>query len=393
MFHSQVREKVAGSRARWSAVMAVALSVFALMTSELLPVGLLTPIGAGLGVSNGAAGQMLTVPGLVAAVAAPVLTVTAARVDRRVLLAALAALLAVANLVCAAAPHFAVLLAARLAIGVCVGGFWAVAGGLAVRLVPAEHVPRATAIVFGGVSAASVAGVPAGTLIGDLGGWRAAFAAVGLLGLAAFAGLLLLVPPLPSQGGLSFRELPLLLRRNPGVRTGVLVTFLLINGQFAAYTFVRPVLSERAGVDDALIGALLMAYGVAGIVGNFVAGSRAASHPRGTLLSLSTGIAAVTALLALHGTGPVTASVLLVVWGLAYGGVSVTLQTWMLKSAPDASEAATSLFVAAFNVSIALGALIGGVTADGIAITGVLWVAVALTLLAAATVGGHRRPL
>ncbi|MEV1243074.1 MFS transporter [Nonomuraea sp. NPDC049750] len=393
MFPSQVRHKSRSLDRTWPAVLAVALGIFALMTSELLPVGLLTPIGSDLSVSDGVAGLMLTVPGLVAAASAPVVTVVAARVDRRVLLAALVGLMAAANLVCAAAPHFAVLLAARLAIGVSVGGFWAIAGGLAVRLVPAQHVPRATAIVFGGVSTASVAGVPAGTLIGDLGGWRTAFAVVGILGLVALAALLLLVPPLPSQGALSFRELPGLLRRNTGVRIGVLVTFLLITGHFAAYTFVRPVLREAAGVDDALIGGLLMAYGIAGLVGNFAAGSRVAAHLRGTLLAICAGLAAVTALFALLGTDPVTASALLVAWGLVYGGVSVSLQTWMMKAAPGAGEAASSLFVAAFNLSIALGALVGGATVDGLAATGVLWVAGSLALVAAATVATSRKSL
>ncbi|GAA4135537.1 MFS transporter [Actinomadura keratinilytica] len=393
MFPSQIRDRSRSLDRTWPAVLAVALGIFALMTSELLPVGLLTPIGSDLAVSDGTAGLMLTVPGLVAAASAPVVTVTAAGVDRRVLLAALIGLMAAANLVCAAAPHFAVLLAARPAIGVSIGGFWAIAGGLAVRLVPAEHVPLATSIVFGGVSTASVVGVPAGTLIGDLGGWRAAFASVGMLGLAALAALLVLVPPLPSQGTLSFRELPGLLRRNTGVRIGVLVTFLLITGHFAAYTFVRPVLREAAGVDDALVGGLLMAYGAAGIAGNFVAGSRVGAHLRGTLLAICTGLAAVTALFAVLGTAPVTASALLVAWGLVYGGVSVSLQTWMLKAAPDASEAASSLFVAAFNLSIALGALVGGATVDGLATTGVLWVAGSFALVAAATVATSRKPL
>ncbi|MFG2004122.1 MFS transporter [Spirillospora sp. NPDC048911] len=386
MFYSQIVAK-----REWSAVLAVALGIFALMTSELLPVGLLTPIASDLDVSDGAAGLMLTVPGLVAAAAAPLVTVTAARVDRRVLLAALVGLMAAANLVCAVAPHYAVLLAARLAIGVSVGGFWAIAGGLAGRLVRAEHVPRATAIVFGGVSTASVAGIPAGTLIGDLGGWRAAFAAVGILGLAALAALVILVPPLPPRGAIAFRELPELLRRNAGVRVGVLVTFLLITGHFTAYTFVRPI------VDEAFVGPLLMAYGVAGIAGNFVAGSQIAAHLRGTLLTLCAALAAVTALFAASGSGLVVATVLLVAWGLAYGGVSVSLQTWMLKAAPEADdtapqagEAASSLFVTAFNLSIALGALLGGAIVDRTTTTGALWAAALLALLATITISTSR---
>ncbi|WP_433237885.1 MFS transporter [Streptosporangium sp. CA-135522] len=375
------------TRPDWFAVLAVALGIFSLMTSELLPVGLLTPVGSDLGVSEGTAGLMVTVPGLLAAISAPVITVAAARVDRRVLLASLTGVMAVANLVGAVAPNFTVVLVARLAIGVSVGGFWAIAGGLAVRLVPSRQVARATAVIFGGVSTASVVGVPAGTLLGDLGGWRTAFATVGVLGLVAMVLLLVLVPPLPSRHAVTFAALPALLRGDKGVRTGVLLTALLVTGHFAAYTFVRPVLQEAAGIDSGLIGALLMAYGVAGVTGNFVAGSRVSRHVRGTLLMIAIALAAIMALFALPGHGPVTGTILMVAWGLAYGAVSVSLQTWMLQAAPDAGDTASSLFVATFNLSIALGALIGGLAVDGIATAAVLWITGLLALLTALTVG------
>ncbi|MFI6802721.1 MFS transporter [Streptosporangium canum] len=379
------------TRPDWLAVLAVALGIFSLMTSELLPVGLLTPIGSDLGVSEGTAGLMVTIPGLLAAISAPVITVVAARMDRRILLASLTGLMAAANLVGAVAPNFTVVLVARLAIGVSVGGFWAIAGGLAVRLVPSRQVARATAVVFGGVSTASVVGVPAGTLLGDLGGWRTAFATVGVLGLIAMVLLLVLVPSLPSRHAVTFGALPALMRGNKGVRTGVLVTALLITGHFAAYTFVRPVLQEAAGIDSGLIGALLMAYGVAGVTGNFVAGSRVSRHVRGTLLIIAIALAAIMALFALPGHGPVTGTILMIAWGLAYGAVSVSLQTWMLQAAPDAGDTASSLFVATFNLSIALGALIGGLAVDGIATTAVLWVAGVLALLTALTVGAAKK--
>ncbi|MGI5490149.1 MFS transporter [Microtetraspora malaysiensis] len=382
MFHIQIEDKVRG----WLAVLAVTLGIFSLMTSELLPVGLLTPIGEALDVSAGTAGLMVTAPGLVAGLAAPLLTVRAAAVDRRLMLAWLVGLMVVANLTCALAPHFAVVLAARLAIGVSVGGFWAIAGGLAVRLVPPQQVGAATAVIFGGVSTASVLGVPAGTLIGEVAGWRSGFAAVAALGLAALAGLLLLVRRLPSQKTIGFADLPTLVRTNTGVRIGVVVTVLLITGHFTAYTFVRPLLHDLAGLDDSLIGAVLMLYGLAGIAGNFVAGNRVSRRLKGTLALIAATLAGATSLFALAVTGPLTGTAVLVVWGLAYGGVSVTLQTWMLRAAPDMTESASSLFVAAFNLSIAFGALLGGLTADGIAIVGVLWVACGLALAAALTV-------
>ncbi|GAA3466118.1 MFS transporter [Nonomuraea roseola] len=370
----------------WPAVLAITLGIFTLMTSELLPVGLLTPIGEALDVSAGTAGLMVTVPGLVAGLAAPLLTVRAAALDRRLMLAGLVGLMAVANLTCALAPNFAVVLAARVAIGVSVGGFWAIAGGLAARLVPPQQAGAATAVIFGGVSTASVLGVPAGTLIGEAAGWRGGFAAVAALGLAALAGLLLLVPRLPSQKTIGFADLPALLRTNTGVRIGLVVTVLLITGHFAAYTFIRPLLHDLAGLDDSLIGALLMMYGLAGIAGNFVAGHRVSRQLNGTLVLIAATLAAATALFALAAAGPLTGTVLLVVWGLAYGGVSVTLQTWMLRAAPDMTESASSLFVAAFNLSIAFGALVGGLTADRIATAGVLWVACVLALAATLTV-------
>ncbi|MEU9300892.1 MFS transporter [Streptomyces sp. NPDC048269] len=366
----------------WAAVCAVALGIFCLITSELLPVGLLTPVGVDLGVSDGTAGLMVTVPGLVAGFCAPLVTVGAGRFDRRLVLCLLIALMAAANLAAAFAPNFAVVLAARLLVGVSVGGFWAIAGGLAVRLVPAHHVARATALVFGGVPTASVLGVPAGTLLGELGGWRAAFAAVGAVGLLTLAALVLLLPQLPPTRPVTFPELPALLRENRAVRAGVIVTFLVVTGQFAAYTFVRPILQDVSGVDTRYVSTLLLGYGVAGVAGNFLAGTRDAYR---TLLTVSCCLTVILALIAVL-PGAAAGTTLLLAWGLAYGGVSVSLQSWMITSAPAAAEAASSLMVAVFNLAIAAGALLGGLAVDGISAPAAPLGGAALMLLAAGTV-------
>ncbi|MFJ1865263.1 MFS transporter [Streptomyces sp. NPDC088097] len=366
----------------WAAVTAVSLGIFCLITSELLPVGLLTPIGGALGVSEGTAGLMVTAPGLVAGFCAPLVAVGAARLDRRHVLCVLIALMAIANVAAAVAPGFGVLLAARLLVGVSVGGFWAIAGGLAARLVPERHVGRATALIFGGVPTASVLGVPAGTLLGELVGWRTAFAAVGGLGALTLLALLLLLPPLPPTKAVTFAELPALLRRNRGVRAGVIVTFLVVTGQFAAYTFVRPILREVSGIDAAYVSTLLLGYGLAGVAGNFLAGSRDA--PR-TVLTVGATLTVVLALIGLV-PGAVAGTVLLLVWGLVYGGVSVSLQSWMIKAAPRAAEAASALMVAMFNFAIAAGALVGGLVVDGISVAAAPLTGAALMGAAALTV-------
>ncbi|GAA2699084.1 MFS transporter [Nonomuraea recticatena] len=364
----------------WFAVVTVSLGIFALVTAEQLPIGLLTPLGSALGVSEGTAGLVVTVPGLVAALAAPLLPIVIGRLDRRWVLAGLIALMAASHAVSAITTSFAVMLAARVLVGVSIGGFWAIAGGLALRLVPERSVPRATAIVFGGVAAANVLGVPLGTWIGGLSGWQTAFAALGGLGLLILLALLAVLPRLPATRPVRPGEL-LAGLRDARVRAGILATGLLVTGHFAAFTFLSPALRNISGIGSEAMGPLLLAYGVAGIAGNFVSGAAAGRHVLRTLLVISLALAAALSLFPLLGRTPITGVVLLIAWGLAFGGVSVSLQTWMLKAAPHAAEASTSLYTSMFNFAIALGAFVGGLIVNLVAVSGVLWLGAALVLL------------
>ncbi|MFI0258753.1 MFS transporter [Streptomyces sp. NPDC017056] len=384
-------ELVRGAGRGWPAVVALAAATFTVVTSEMLPVGLLTPIGSALGVTDGTAGLTLTVTGVVAALAAPALTLAVGRADRRVVLCALMAMLAAANLLAAYAPVFGVLLAARVLVGLGMGGVWALAAGLAVRLVARRSVGAATSLIFSGVAVASVLGVPAGTLTGELGGWRAAFVVVGVLSALVAVALAVLLPPLPAEGAVRLGGV-LRLFRDARVRTGLVVVALLVAGHFAAYTYVRPVLEEVSGVGPELISTLLLVYGVAGVAGNFLGGAGAGRSPRGTLLVLSGVLAGAVSLVPVVGAGVPGAAALLVVWGLAYGGVSVSTQSWLMVVAPEAREAASALFVGVFNAAIALGAFGGGRAVDGWGLVGVLWLGGALAAGALVAVGAGRGP-
>ncbi|MEU6727710.1 MFS transporter [Nonomuraea wenchangensis] len=366
-------------RARPLAVASVALGTFTLVTSEMLPVGLLTSIAADLGVSAGTAGLTMTAPGLVAAVVAPALAVAARRADRRTLLMGLMALLAAANLAAALAPGYAVMLAARVATGVSIGGFWAFAAGLGARLVPERQVGRATSVILGGVSVASVLGVPAAALVSSSAGWRAAFAALGVVALALLALLAATLPALPAAASEAGAKTGF--RMSPALALVLVLTVLIIAGHFAAYTYLRPFMEQVAQAGPGLVSAALLLYGAAGVAGNFAAGARAARSPRAVLVVLAALIALATTALAL--AAPPLAA--LVVWGLGYGGVGVTLQLWIMRS--GGGELGTALFVSAFNLSIALGALAGGRVVDGVSITAAMWPAAALSLLAAAAAG------
>ncbi|GGP84107.1 MFS transporter [Streptomyces melanogenes] len=375
---------------RWLAVVAMAVGTFALVTVESLPVGLLPFIGESLDVSEGTAGLMVTVPGLVASVTAPLFPVVIGRLDRRAALIGLITLMVLANGLSAAAPDFVVLLGSRFLVGISIGGFWALAVGLAVRLVPERSVPRAVSLVFGGATAANVLGVPAGTLIGGLADWRTAFVAAGALGLLVLVALLFLLPPLPAQQVVQLRTLPRQFR-NPVVRAGVLSTFLLVGGHFAAFTFVSPILRTTAGIGEGAIGPLLLGFGVAGILGNFLAAAASERNVRTTILTVSVLLTAILAVFPFAGRTPVGGALLLMGWGLAFGGVPVAVQTWILKAAPDSTEAATALNTSVYNLAIALGALFGAIVATHLTLNGVLITGAVFTLLTSLAVRSARR--
>ncbi len=363
----------------WLAVVAVAAGTFTVVTSEMLPVGLLTPIGDALDVSEGTAGLTLTVTGIVGALSAPLVTSAVGRLDRRLVLCALMALLTAANVLAAWSPNFAVMMVARVLIGIGMGGVWSLAGGLAVRLVPAKSAGPATSMVFSGIAVASVLGVPAGTYIGEWAGWREAFLAIAGLALVVTLAMAVLLPPLPAEQAVGLGGV-MRLFGNPKVATGLAVVALLVCGHFAAYTYVRPVLEDVSGVKASLIGTLLLVYGIAGVAGNFLAGSRVGKTIKGTLLTISAVLAVSVLLVPKLGVSTLGALILLAVWGISYGGVSVSTQTWLSTAAPEAREGVTSLFVGVFNGAIAVGATAGGLMVDGYGTESVMWLGGALAI-------------
>ncbi|RZQ61795.1 MFS transporter [Amycolatopsis suaedae] len=370
----------------WPAVVAVALGTFATITTQLLPVGLLTAISPELGITEGAAGLTVTIPGLVAAVAAPVIAVAAGRLDRRIVLGGLLVLLIGANTLAAVAPNYPVLLAGRVLVGVSVGGFWAVAAGVAGRLVPEHLVGRAISVVYSGVSLASVLGLPAGRLIADLTTWRITFTVLGVLAFAVLAVQALLLPPLPPHSAVRPADLPRLLR-DPTVRFAFGAVFLIVAGHFGAYTYLVAFLERAPAVPRELVSTLLLVYGAAGLIGTFTMGTFAQRAPRHTLAAAALSLALAAVTLPFAGGSLAAVIGLLVVWGAAYGGVPLSLQVWLYTVVPKSTEAASALFVTAFQVAISLGSLFGGLLLDTGGPDTVLWAGGALAGVTALTLG------
>ncbi|MFC9588840.1 MFS transporter [Streptomyces sp. NPDC056944] len=372
----------------WLAVISVMLGIFSIVTTEILPIGLLTSIGSSFTVSDGMAGLMMTMPGFLAALSAPLVTVATGRIDRRVMLGAFILLLALANFLAAVASSYWLVLVSRVLVGVTIGGFWSIGAGLARQLVPAESVGRATSVIFSAVPLGSVLGVPLGTFIGDVAGWRTAFLVMGGFTLAVLALLLLVVPPLPAHQA---TRLDLLggMFRSVHTRFALVMTFLVVLAHFGTYTYVTPFLEQVTQVSSGLITVYLLLYGAAGIVGNFLGGSTVGRYPRATFAAAAALIAGATLLLPVLGGSGGGAVALLVVWGVAYGAVPVCSQTWFAKASPDSPEASSVLFTASFQATISIGALVGGAVLDRSSPSTVMVLGGAAAVLMVLVAGAH----
>jgi predicted MFS family arabinose efflux permease len=336
-----------------------------MVTTEFLPIGLLTPIASDLHVSEGTTGLMVTVPGIVAAIAAPAVTIAAKNTDRRLLLIALATLIALSNAIVALSPSLVSVLAGRVLLGLSVGGFWTFAAAVGRRLVPEPDGGRATAMILAGISVGTVVGVPIGTMIGALAGWRFAFGCVAVLALIAVLGQMYLLPSLPSRHAVTFRDLCALLRV-PRAAIGFAASALIAGGHFAAYTYLEPFLTQISGFTRPGLSWGLAAYGITGVLGNFIGERATAKNVTKAFLSVGVVLGTAILLAVAFGTNVVAVTAGIVLWGAAFGAVPVCVQIWTYQAAPKQFETGSALMVFVFQVALASGAFAGGELVDRI---------------------------
>ncbi|AVR99375.1 MFS transporter [Pseudoduganella armeniaca] len=328
-----------------------------------MPVSLLTPIATDLGVSEGQAGQAIAVSGAFALVTSLALSTLAGRLDRKLLLAGLTVLMIVSGTIAAFAPDYATFMVGRACIGIAIGGFWSMSAATAMRLVPADRVPRALAIVNGGNALATVVAAPLGSLLGAVIGWRGAFFC--LIPVAAIA-LAWKVASLPSMPALRQRQgaSPFALLRRPAVSLGMVACALLFMGQFTLFTYLRPFLETVTHAGPTLLSLLLLTVGIAGFVGTALIGALLKEGMYATLVAIPLLLAAIA--LGLIGCGasvPATA-LLLGLWGMLATSAPVGWWTWVARTLPDDAEAGGGLVVAIVQLAIAGGATVGGLLFD-----------------------------
>lgn len=347
----------------WGAVFAMSLAAFVLVASEFMPVSLLTPIAVDLHITEGQAGQGISVSGLFALFTSLLIPLVAARVDRKPLLLSLTLMMILSGTVVAFAPNYWVFMVGRALIGVAIGGFWSLSAATAMRLVPDDQVTRAMAVVNGGNALATVIAAPLGSFLGALIGWRGAFLCVIPVAIVAGVWLSLSLPAMKSHSDSGTGDVFRLMKSLP-VALGMVAVSVFFMGQFMLFTYLRPFLETVTHVSVSILSLMLLVQGLAGLAGTFLIEPFLKNGLHRTLTVIPILMAVIALALVSFGSSVATTTVLLGLWGLVATAAPVGWWTWLARTLPDAAEAGGGLMVAIIQLAIASGATVGGLVFD-----------------------------
>lgn len=363
-------------------LIALALGGFGIGLTEFVIMGLLPEVAAGFGVSEAAAGWLISGYALAVVVGALALTAAVTRLPKKPVLLALMVLFIAGNLVSALAGDYQVMLAGRILAALSHGAFFGIGSVLAAAMVPAHKQAGAIAIMFTGLTAANVLGVPFGTLLGQHFGWRSTFWAITVIGVIAFIGILALVPKPKRDEAPASLLAELRAFRSGQVWLSIAVTVLGYGGMFGAFTYIAYTLTEVSGFASTTVPWLLILFGVGLLVGNIVGGKAADRNIDRTLIVVIAVLTVILVAFAATAQSPVATVIALVLMG-GFGFATVpALQMRVMRYASAAPTLASGANIAAFNLGNALGAWLGGVTITaGLGYTSPIWAGAAITLL------------
>ena len=371
------------------ALFALTLSAFAIGTTEFVIVGLVPTIAGDLGVSLPSAGLLVSLYALGVAIGAPVLTALTGKWNRKYVLLSLMALFVVGNMLAWQAPSYESLILARVLTGLAHGVFFSIGSTIATGLVAKDKEASAIAIMFTGLTVALVTGVPLGTWIGQSFGWRATFLVVSGLGTLALIGSAILVPNNLKQSKPATLSEQMKVLVQPRLVLVYLMTILGYGGTFTAFTYLAPILQEEAGFASSAISLIMLVYGVSVAIGN-IYGVKLADRkgPVNALSIIFTILSIILFALTFTMHNKIAAVITVLVWGgFAFGSVP-GLQVYVVQLAekytPNAVDVASGLNIAAFNIGIALGSIVGGSIVDGFQLSDTAWIGASITLLALA---------
>ncbi|RCW85455.1 MFS transporter [Phyllobacterium bourgognense] len=341
-------------------ILALAIASFCIGTTEFVIMGLLPEVAADLGVSIPSAGLLVTGYALGVVIGAPIIAIATASLPRKSVLIGLAMLFVVGNLFCAIAPNYWMLMVARVVTAFGHGAFFGIGSVVAANLVPRHKRASAIALMFAGLTLANILGVPAGTALGEIYGWRATFYAVVAIGIAAVIAIVLLVPATKEeQKGGGFRsEIKVLGKLQ--VWLAMLISALASAGLFAVFTYIKPILTDVSGISTSAVTWVLLLFGAGMTVGNIIGGKLADWKLMPTVIGTLVALMFIHAIFAEVSGNAVAAIVVVFVWGVLTFVIVPPLQMRVVETAEEAPNLAATLNQGAFNVGNASGAWIGG---------------------------------
>ncbi len=381
----------AGARLPLSALLALASAGFITILTEALPAGLLSQISADLEVPQSLVGQMVTIYAIGSLVAAiPIVALTRTWRRRPLLITAISGF-AVVNTVTALSNDYALIMAARFLAGVFAGLLWALAAGYAGRMVAPQQQGRAITIAMLGAPVALSIGIPAGTLLGAMVGWRPTFGLLSIMAVLLVGWVLWALPDFPGQRGERRLALSSVFRL-PGIRPVLFVMFAVVLAHNILYTYIVPFL-KPSGL-DARADTVLLVFGIASLVVIPVIGMLVDRHLRLLVLASMILFAAASLLLAFRADHSVAIYIGVIAWGLAFGGAATLFQTASAKAAGVEADAAQSMIVTGWNAAMAGGGLAGGLLLDSVGATifPAVLLAILLPALVVAWTGRHGFP-
>jgi len=345
------------------ALLVLALSSFAIGTTEFVIMGLLPEVAADLSVSIPQAGWLVTGYALAVAIGAPVMAISTAKLKRRTALIALMAFFIAGNLLCALASDYWVLMIARVVTALCHGAFFGIGSVVAAGLVAEDRKARAVALMFTGLTLANVLGVPLGTAIGQAYGWRATFVIVTVIGIVTISGLIVILPKDRQQeNGSILREIAAL--RNGRLWLALSTTVFFAASMFALFTYIAPLLRDITGVSPEGVTWTLFLIGLGLTIGNLVGGKLADWRLGATLAGVFTAIAITSIAFSYTSRFFIPAEITLFLWAMASFAAVPALQVGVVGYGKDAPNLVSTINIGAFNTGNALGAWVGGLVID-----------------------------
>lgn len=366
----------------WLPLIGITISVFIFNMSEFMPIGLLTDISMDLGITESKAGMIISIYAwAVAILSLPIMLLLRKMEYRRMLLMCIA-LFAGFQILSGISDSYEMLIMARLGVAVSHSIFWSIATPLAVRVVTMEYRKLAISMVATGTSVAMIAGLPIGRMIGLAMGWRASFISIAIVAIFALILLVMVFPRVENSGTFTLRRLPELFKNKALVGIYVVIA-IFVTGYYAGYSYIEPFMIQIANLSESMTTVGLTIFGFAGIVGSFVFTKYYDKIRYKFLIGSILGVSICLMLLNVSAYSAITMMMVCMFWGFFATAFNVSFQSEAIRTSPmDASAISMSMYSGTFNVGIAMGSIIGGITTDTISIGSIGYVGGAFTMIA-----------